>query len=88
MGIIFGYVFSMATPLNHHPVLDSPLSELHGISSDFIRISKNLGFKNIRQMTDRGWGELMRMDGFDYGWFNELVRYLDRHGLLDMLEKD
>ncbi len=69
-----------------HPILDSPLSELHGLSPDFIRKSKQLGFDNIRQMTDRGWVELTRMKGFDYCWFNELVRFMNGHGLLNMLE--
>ena len=70
-----------------HPVLDTPLTELAGVSPDFVRMSAHFGFDCIRQMTDRGWGELMRMDGFDYGWFNELVRFLNGHGLLDLLEK-
>lgn len=78
--------FVMNTTNPYHPILDSPLSELLGVTEEFIRVSGKLGFGSIRQMTDRGWGNLMGMRGFNYGWFNELVRYLDRHGLLGLLE--
>lgn len=74
----------METPFPH-PILDTKLSELQ-VSREFVNLSKVMGFENIRQMTDLGWGKLAEMPGFDYGWFNELVRLLDSDGLLQLLE--
>lgn len=65
--------------------LDAPIDEL-SVSDEFKQISKKLGFTSLRQTTDLGWGKLLRMKDFDYGWFNELVRLLKSEGLLAMLE--
>lgn len=70
-------------PGNHF--LDVPIDEL-AVSDEFKRLSKKLGFTSLRQTTDLGWGKLLQMKNFDYGWFNELVRLLKSEGLLTMLE--
>lgn len=66
-------------------ILDTPIAKL-ALTEDFKKKSAELGFITIRQMTDKGWGELLIMDGFCYTWFNELVRFLKSHDLLHYLE--
>ncbi len=45
-----------------------------------------MGFYTIKEITDLGWGKVLKMENFCYDWFNELVRLLKSKGLLDLLE--
>jgi hypothetical protein len=65
--------------------LDLPISGL-AVSDYFKEKSRQMEFETIRQITVLGWGKLLTMDNFCYGWFNELVRLLKSKGLLDDLE--
>lgn len=70
----------------HEHFLDTPIDDLT-VSSSFKLTSKNLEFKTIREMTDKGWGEILEMNGFCYDWFDELVRMLQSRAMLALLEK-
>lgn len=72
---------------NHERFLDTLIDDLT-VSSSFKVTSKNLGFRTIREMTDKGWGALLKMDGFCYDCFNELVTLLQNRGMLGMLERN
>lgn len=56
------------------------------VSDHFKNKSVELGFSTIRNITDLGWGKVMKIDGFCYSWFNELVKLLKNQGLLELLE--
>ncbi|RLJ77364.1 hypothetical protein BCL90_2449 [Pedobacter alluvionis] len=56
------------------------------VSDSFKLKSVELGFSTLRDITNVGWGKLMKLDGFCYTWFNELVKLLNRRGLLELLE--
>ena len=71
---------------NKHEILDIPIEKLE-VSTFFKEVSERLGFETLRPMTDAGWGKLLQMEGFDYEWFNELVRVLKKAGILKLLEK-
>lgn len=62
-----------------------PISGLE-VSDYFKEKSKQMGFYTIKEITDLGWGKVLKMDHFCYDWFNELVRLLKSKGLLDLLE--
>ncbi len=67
-------------------ILLLPLEQLQ-LSSYCTNYSKTLGFKTLRDITERGWGGLQSMEGFSYIWFNELAKFLEDHHLLYLLEK-
>lgn len=56
------------------------------VTDNFKKKSFELGFSTIRDITDVGWGKLLKLDGFCYSWFNELVRLLKNRDLLELLE--
>lgn len=56
------------------------------VTDNFKKKSLELGFSTIRDITDVGWGKLLKLDGFCYSWFNELVRLLKNRDLLELLE--
>lgn len=56
------------------------------VSEDFKKKSAELGFSTLRDITEVGWGKLLKRENFCYSWFNELVRLLKGRGLLDLLE--
>ncbi len=62
-----------------------PISGLE-VSEYFKEKSKQMGFYTIKEITDLGWGKVLKMENFCYDWFNELVRLLKSKGLLDLLE--
>lgn len=65
--------------------LDLPIDDLT-VSDYFKKKSKEMEFNSIREITDLGWGKVLKMDNFCYEWFNELVRLLKGKGLLYLLE--
>ena len=56
------------------------------VSEHFKEKSVEMGFSTLRDITDIGWGKLLKRDKFCYSWFNELVRLLKVQGLLGLLE--
>ena len=62
-----------------------PIEQLD-LSVECIEYSKFLGFRNLAELTGKGWGFLQSMEGFNYIWFNEIVRFLGAKGLLNLLE--
>lgn len=70
---------------NNEGFIDLLIAQLP-VSEYFKEKSNELGFATLKEITDVGWGKLMKRDNFCYTWFNELVRLLKSRGLLDLLE--
>ena len=70
---------------NNEGFIDLIIDQLP-VSDHFKSKSAQLGFSTLRDITDVGWGKLMKRENFCYSWFNELVRLLKARGLLDLLE--
>ncbi|RAJ28081.1 hypothetical protein LY11_03401 [Pedobacter cryoconitis] len=70
---------------NNEGFIDLLIDQLP-VSEYFKMKSAELGFSTLRDITDVGWGKLMKRENFCYSWFNELVRLLKGRGLLDLLE--
>lgn len=70
---------------NNEGFIDLLIDQLP-VSEYFKKKSAELGFSTLRDITDVGWGKLMKNENFCYSWFNELVRLLKGRGLLDLLE--
>lgn len=66
-------------------ILKTPITELE-FSDQFILQSEAMGFKTIAEMTDILPEELLKRKGFDYNWLGELVRFLSKHQLLEILQ--
>ena len=67
-------------------MLDVPVEELE-VSQYFKEVSARMGFKTLRPTTDAGWGKLLKMKGFTYEWFDELVHLLKKAGILQLLQR-
>lgn len=57
------------------------------LTDAFVERSREMGFSTLGEMADVGWGELHKVRGFGYDWFDELVKFLDTRGLLHYLER-
>ncbi|SEN95951.1 hypothetical protein SAMN05216436_12663 [bacterium A37T11] len=71
----------METAILYQPIADLP------VSKSFNDESRRLGFFTLKEITDAGWHQLLKMEGFSYWWLNELVTLLERHKLIHMLGK-
>jgi hypothetical protein len=71
--------------LNNEEFIDLLIEQLP-VSDYFKSKSIELGFSTLREITDIGWGKLLKKEKFCYSWFNELVRLLKVRGLLALLE--
>jgi hypothetical protein len=77
----------MNIPVEKEEILCSPICQLDA-SPEFVQKTKEMGFENLGQITATGWGSLQRHKEFTYSWFNELVRILECHHVLHLLEKN
>lgn len=62
-----------------------PISELPFSESFHLR-AKLMGFFNIGDILDFGVGKLHTLDDYCESWYAELTAYLERHGLLYLLD--
>jgi hypothetical protein len=76
----------MNIPVEKEEILGSPVCQLKA-SPEFIKHAQKMGFETLGDITSVGWGELQRHEKFTYSWFNELVRILEEHHILHLLEK-
>lgn len=83
--IVHAYFLIMDNVKKDIEFIGLPISGLE-VSDYFKEKSQQMGFNTIREITDLGWGKVLKMDNFCYEWFNELVRLLKSKGLLDLLE--
>jgi hypothetical protein len=66
-------------------LINQPISVL-GLSKGFLQASKEMGFETIAGVLATDPAELVTKDGFNYNWLGELVRFLTKHELLDLLQ--
>jgi hypothetical protein len=75
----------MKENLHINELLRLPIDQLD-LTPACIAYSMELGFKTLEEAAEKGWGYLQAMEGFNYIWFNEIVRFLGRYDLLNLLE--
>jgi len=75
----------MEENLHINELLQLPIDQLD-LTPGCIAYSTELGFKTLEEVPAKGWGYLQAMEGFNYIWFNEIVRFLGKHNLLNLLE--
>ncbi|WEA00721.1 hypothetical protein [Mucilaginibacter sp. SJ] len=66
-------------------ILKTFISELE-FSNEFILQSSAMGFETIEEITDISPELLINWKGFDYNWLGELIRFLSKHQLLEVLQ--
>ncbi|UOE47843.1 hypothetical protein MTO98_25875 [Mucilaginibacter sp. SMC90] len=54
-------------------------------SERFIRKTKKIGLSSLKEIVALGWVKLQKLEGFDYGCLNELVRFLEQRDQLNLL---
>lgn len=67
-------------------ILEQPVEQL-SLSQGCICYLKNIGFRNLGEVTAMGWQGLRELEDFDYLCFNELVRFLDQYNMVHLMEK-
>jgi hypothetical protein len=78
--------FKMNITVEKTEILCSPICQLEA-NLEFKQHAQEMGFETLGHITSVGWGELQRHEKFNYSWFNELVRILEAHHILHLLEK-
>ena len=78
------HAFFMKTEISDF--LQLPFERLE-LSSDCILHLKKMGLNNLQDASALGWQGLRDMDGFNYNYFNELVRFLDSRQLTHILQQ-
>ncbi|MDB4921233.1 hypothetical protein [Mucilaginibacter sp.] len=66
-------------------VMYMPIKKL-GLGKEFNRQCKTMGFKTLHEVTLIEPMELVELDGFDYNWLSELVKFLNERQLLHLLQ--
>jgi len=66
-------------------LLITRISELQ-LSDDCVTGLNKLNVSTLKDLDGKGWQSLRDSDGFSYIWFNELVRFLGKCDILDLLE--
>jgi hypothetical protein len=67
-------------------MLLTPVEKLE-LSKDCIDNLQSMHIINLQDLIKKGWQGLMDMEQFDYILFNEVVRFLTRHGIVHLLER-
>lgn len=57
------------------------------LSEEFKRKAEQLGFQNIQEISATPPSVLIKLDGFDYHWFGELIDFLKSEDKLDALQR-
>ena len=66
-------------------MITRPISLL-GLSKDFLKASKAMGFETIADILAVQPMILVEKEGFNYNWLGELVKFLTKHKLLYLLQ--
>jgi hypothetical protein len=66
-------------------IINQPINLL-GFSEGFLKASKAMGFNTIADMLAIEPMELVNKEGFNYNWLSELVKLLNEHELLYLLQ--
>lgn len=67
-------------------LLQTPIDKL-GFSTEFCKASSLMHFSTLKDITSLLPQELINKEGFSYNWLGELSAYLDKKGLLHLLQR-
>ncbi|SDC66419.1 hypothetical protein SAMN04488024_102657 [Pedobacter soli] len=67
-------------------ILDIPIEKL-GFSSNFRRACDTMNVSTLNDITSVLPEQLINKKGFSYSWLGELSAYLDKKGLLHLLQR-
>lgn len=56
-----------------------PMSS-HQLSTEFLRMCESLHFRNLQDILAWRVGHLLKLDGFTYHHYDELLKYLNANG--------
>jgi len=59
--------------------LSEPISK-HQLSDEFILMCEQLHFRNLQDLLAWRISHLLKLDGFTYHHYSELLKYLDKNG--------
>lgn len=69
----------------HATLLDAPIKEVLGLDPDFKAQAQRLGFGTLRDIINCNKKQLFEQEGFTMSWWNRLLTYFERHGMLNRL---
>lgn len=67
-------------------ILFIPIEQLN-LSQNCIINLKNMQIGKLQDVVDIGWQGLREKQGFDYIYFNEVVRFLTDNGIVHLMER-
>lgn len=67
-------------------MLQTPFEKL-GFSAAFCKVCNTMHFSTLNDITSIQPEELINKKGFSYNWLGELSAYLDKKGLLHLLQR-
>ena len=67
-------------------LLQTPIDRL-GFSAEFCKASSSMNFVSLKDIISLVPERLINEEGFSYSWLGELSAYLDKRGLLHLLQR-
>lgn len=67
-------------------ILQTPIEQLD-LNVECKSNLKELGISTLQEFINKGWKWLREQEAFDYVRFNMVIRFLDKNGLLHLLER-
>ncbi|NMN37577.1 hypothetical protein FHT22_002608 [Pedobacter sp. SG918] len=67
-------------------LLQTPINRL-GFSTEFCKACNSMHFSTLKDITSLLPERLINKEGFSYSWLGELSAYLDKRGLLHLLQR-
>ena len=67
-------------------LLQTPIDKL-GFSTEFCKACRSMHFSTLKDITSILPERLIKKEGFSYNWLGELSKYLDKRGLLHLLQR-
>jgi len=72
--------------MENQELLQTPINQL-GFSPGFCKVCESMNFTKLTDITAIPPEQLIKKEGFNYSWLGELSSYLDKKGLLHLLQK-
>jgi hypothetical protein len=72
--------------MEQEELLQTPIDRL-GFSTEFCNACNSMQFSTLKDITSIGPERLIKKEGFSYNWLGELSAYLDKRGLLHLLQR-
>jgi len=72
--------------MEQEELLQTPIDRL-GFSTEFCKACNLMHFSTLTEITSIKPERLIKKEGFSYNWLGELSAYLDKRGLLHLLQR-